>query len=186
MILSDADIRQMVEWGALVVEPFDPERVQPASLDVTLAAEFRVFDSQVEVIDPLEQQALTRLVTAVERPFILHPGEFVLGSTVEHFTFPAHLAGQLSGKSSLGRMGLQVHATAGFFDPGFTGTGTLELSNVSNLPIRLHPGMAVAQMAFLLLSNPAERPYGSPGLGSKYHGQSGPVESRFHENRPAQ
>ncbi len=181
MLLSDRDIRTEVEAGRLAVEPWDAELVQPSSVDVRLDRFFRVFNnSRYTHIDPAEQQDdLTTLVEPQgDDPFVLHPGEFVLGSTLEIVTLPDDLAGRLEGKSSLGRLGLLTHSTAGFIDPGFTGHITLELSNVANLPITLWPGMKIGQLCLFRLSSAAEHPYGSSVYGSRYQGQRGPTPSR--------
>lgn len=185
MLLSDHDIRSTVEAGALRIDPFDPELIQPSSIDVRLDKYFRVFNnSKYTHIDPKrEMDELTTLVeVADDDAFVLHPGEFVLASTLEKFTLPAHLAGRLEGKSSLGRLGLLTHSTAGFIDPGFSGYITLELSNVANLPIVLYPGMKVGQLALFGMSSPAETPYGTGKLGSKYQGQRGPTPSKYFLN----
>ena len=185
MLLSDRDIRSEVEAGRLAVEPWDAALVQPSSVDVRLDRFFRVFNnSRYTHIDPAAQQDdLTTLVEPEgDDPFVLHPGEFVLGSTLEVVTLPDDLAGRLEGKSSLGRLGLLTHSTAGFIDPGFTGHITLELSNVANLPIVLWPGMKIGQLCLFRLSSPAERPYGSGATGSRYMGQRGPTPSRSHQN----
>lgn len=181
MLLSDRDIRAEVASGRVVLEPFDPAMVQPSSVDVRLDRWFRLFDNhKYAVIDPAaEQPELTRLVeVAPDEPFVLHPGEFVLGSTYEQVTLPDDVAARLEGKSSLGRLGLLTHSTAGFVDPGFSGHVTLELSNVATLPIKLWPGMKVGQLCFFRLSSAAEQPYGSTGAGSRYQGQRGPTASR--------
>lgn len=186
MILADATIRALVEQGRLAIEPFDPSLVQPASVDVRLGHQFRVMrNSRLTHIDPtVANDALMETVDAAEEePFVLHPGEFALGHTAETFTLCDDVVGIVNGKSSLGRLGLQVHATAGFVDPGFSGVIVLELSNVATLPILLRPGMKVAQMVFQRLDRAAERPYGHPELGSKYQGQSGAVASRYSQNR---
>lgn len=185
MLLSDRDIRAAIDSGHLGIEPYEPKLVQPSSIDVRLDKYFRVFNStkytHIEPKEPMEE-----LTTPVEvpdgQPFVLHPGEFVLASTLEAFTLPADLAGRLEGKSSLGRLGLLTHSTAGFIDPGFAGTITLELSNVANLPITLWPGMKVGQLALFKMSSPAEQPYGSGALGSKYKGQRGPTPSKYYLN----
>ncbi len=185
MLLSDRDIRAQLESGRVVLDPHDPGLLQPSSLDVRLDRTFRLFDNhKVAVIDPAEQQPeLTRLVeTKPGEPFILHPGEFVLGSTYEAVTLPDDVAARLEGKSSLGRLGLLTHSTAGFVDPGFTGHITLELSNVATLPIKLWPGMKIGQLCFFQLSSPAERPYGSGEYASRYQGQRGPTPSRSYLN----
>lgn len=177
--------QQFERQGYPLISPFDQDRVQPASYDLSLANGFLIFKGSTEVIDPYEAIGLMERVDVEEgRSFVLHPGSFALGSTVERLMFPDDLCGQLGGKSSLGRLGLQVHATAGFFDPGYQGNPTLELSNVSPFPIRLHPGMKIAQMVFMRLEAKADRPYGHPGLGSKYTGSraAGVVESFYHEN----
>ncbi|WP_031937296.1 dCTP deaminase [Prescottella defluvii] len=185
MLLSDRDLRAEISSGRLGIDPFDPEMVQPSSVDVRLDSLFRVFDNtKYTHIDPaLRQDELTSLVepTAGE-PFVLHPGEFVLGSTLEVCTLPDDLAGRLEGKSSLGRLGLLTHSTAGFIDPGFSGHITLELSNVANLPITLWPGMKIGQLCLLRLTSPAENPYGSSAVGSKYQGQRGPTPSKAYLN----
>jgi dCTP deaminase len=185
MLLSDRDIRAEVEAGALRLDPWDPDLVQPSSIDVRLDRFFRVFNNQHYThIDPAQQQdELTAPVEIVgDEPFVLHPGEFVLGSTLEIVTLPDHLASRLEGKSSLGRLGLITHATAGFIDPGFSGHITLELSNVANLPITLWPGMKIGQLCVFRLSSPAEHPYGSERYGSRYQGQRGPTPSRSYLN----
>jgi len=181
VLLSDRDIRAVIDSGRVRLEPYDEEMVQPSSIDVRLDKYFRLFDNhKYPFIDPAEDQPeLTRLIE-VERgePFILHPGEFVLGSTFEVVTLPDDLAARLEGKSSLGRLGLLTHSTAGFVDPGFSGHVTLELSNVATLPIKLWPGMKVGQLCFFGLSSPTENPYGSAKHGSRYQGQRGPTASR--------
>ena len=185
MLLSDRDIRSEVEAGRLAVEPWDAALVQPSSVDVRLDRFFRVFNnSRYTHIDPAAQQDdLTTLVEPEgDDPFVLHPGEFVLGSTLEILTLPDDLAGRLEGKSSLGRLGLLTHSTAGFIDPGFTGHITLELSNVANLPITLWPGMKIGQLCLFRLSSAAEHPYGSSVYGSRYQGQRGPTPSRSYLN----
>ena len=185
MLLSDRDIRTAIDAGKLVIDPFDANLIQPSSIDVRMDRLFRVFNnSRYTHIDPkLQQDELTTLVEVAEdEPFVLHPGEFVLGATLEKFTLPAILAGRLEGKSSLGRLGLLTHSTAGFIDPGFSGHITLELSNVANLPITLWPGMKVGQLALFGMSSPAEVPYGAGSLGSKYQGQRGPTPSKAYLN----
>ncbi len=185
MLLSDHDIRAEIESGRIVLDPYDPGMLQPSSIDVRLDKFFRVFDNhKYAAIDPaVEQAELTRLVE-VERgePLILHPGEFILGSSYESVKLPDDIAARLEGKSSLGRLGLLTHSTAGFIDPGFEGTVTLELSNVATLPINLWPGMKIGQMCFFRLSSPAEHPYGWGKYGSRYGGQRGPTASRSHVN----
>ena len=181
MLLSDRDIRAEVEAGGLKLDPWEPDLIQPSSVDVRLDRFFRVFNNQRYThIDPAQQQDdLTSQVEIADGdPFVLHPGEFVLGSTLEVITLPIHLASRLEGKSSLGRLGLITHATAGFIDPGFSGHITLELSNVANLPITLWPGMKIGQLCVFKLSSPAEHPYGSERYGSRYQGQRGPTPSR--------
>ena len=185
MLLSDRDLRAEIDAGRLGLAPFDEKLLQPSSIDVRLDRFFRVFvNTRYTHIDPsLQQDELTSLVEPEgDEPFVLHPGEFVLGSTFEHITVPDDLAGRLEGKSSLGRLGLLTHSTAGFIDPGFTGHITLELSNVANLPITLWPGMKIGQLCLFRLSSPAEHPYGSAGVGSRYQGQRGPTPSRAHLN----
>src|SRR5579859_6179553 len=181
MLLSDRDIRAAVDAGRLVLEPWDPELIQPSSIDVRIDRYFRVFNNwQYTHIDPaIQQDELTSLVEPKDDdPFLLHPGEFALASTLEVVTLPDDLAGRLEGKSSLGRLGLLTHSTAGFIDPGFTGHVTLELSNVANLPIKLWPGMKIGQLCLFRLTTPAEQPYGSGARGSRYQGQRGPTPSR--------
>lgn len=181
MLLSDRDIRAQIEENRVRVEPYDPGMIQPSSVDVRLDRFFRVFENhKYSVIDPsVEQGELTREVqVAPNEFFILHPGEFVLASTYEVITLPDDIAGRLEGKSSLGRLGLLTHSTAGFIDPGFSGHITLELSNVANLPVKLFPGMKIGQLCLIKLSSPAEHPYGSALYGSRYQGQRGPTPSR--------
>ncbi|MGH8910176.1 MAG: dCTP deaminase [Egibacteraceae bacterium] len=185
MILSDRDIRVALQAGRIGIEPLGERAVQPSSVDLRVDASFRVFaNHRYPFIDVrADQPDLTELVKVEDgEPFILHPGEFVLGSTYERVRLPDDLVARLEGKSSLGRLGLLVHATAGFVDPGFDGALTLELSNVSNLPIAIYAGMAIGQVAFFRLSSPAEQPYGTKALGSKYQGQRGPTASRYHED----
>ena len=185
MLLSDRDIRSEVADGNLAIDPFDPSLVQPSSVDVRLDNLFRVFNNtRYTHIDPAQRQdELTTLVEPADgEPFVLHPGEFVLGSTLEICTLPDYLAGRLEGKSSLGRLGLLTHSTAGFIDPGFSGHITLELSNVANLPITLWPGMKIGQLCLFRLSSPSENPYGSAAVGSKYQGQRGPTPSKAYLN----
>ena len=181
MLLSDRDIRTEIAAGRLRLDPYEPALLQPSSVDVRLDRWFRVFNNQQYThIDPaLQQDDLTTLVEPKgDDPFVLHPGEFVLGSTLEIVTLPDDLAGRLEGKSSLGRLGLLTHSTAGFIDPGFNGHITLELSNVATLPIILHPGMKIGQLCLFRLSSPSEQPYGSAVYGSRYQGQRGPTPSR--------
>lgn len=184
MLLSDRDIRAGVKQGRIRLDPWDAAMVQPSSVDVRLDKVFRVFENhRYPVIDPaLEQPELTReVVCEPDEPFVLHPGEFVLGATWERVALGDDVAARLEGKSSLGRLGLLTHSTAGFIDPGFDGHVTLELSNMANLPIMLHPGMKIGQLCFFQLSSPAEVPYGSGAAGSHYQGQRGPTPSRSHE-----
>jgi len=181
VLLSDRDIRAQLDSGRVVLEPYEPAMVQPASIDVRLDRSFRLFDNhKYTVIDPAEDQPeLTRLVEIPKgQAFVLHPGEFVLAATFEKVTLPDDVAARLEGKSSLGRLGLLTHSTAGFIDPGFSGHVTLELSNVATLPITLWPGMKIGQLCFFQLSSPAEEPYGSARYGSRYQGQRGPTASR--------
>ncbi len=188
MLLSDRDIRAEIHSGRVRVEPYDEVMIQPSSIDVRLDRFFRVFENhKYSVIDPsVEQSELTRGVEVGPKEFfILHPGEFVLASTYEVISLPDDLAGRLEGKSSLGRLGLLTHSTAGFIDPGFSGHITLELSNVANLPVKLFPGMKIGQLCLIRLTSPAEHPYGSALYGSRYQGQRGPTPSRswmnFHQ-----
>ena len=190
MLLSDRDIRAEVAAGRVKVEPFTEAMIQQSSVDVRLDRFFRVFENhKYSVIDPsIEQSDLTREVAvAPDEFFILHPGEFVLASTYEVITLPDDIAGRLEGKSSLGRLGLLTHSTAGFIDPGFSGHITLELSNVANLPVKLFPGMKIGQLCLIKLSSPAEHPYGSAVYGSRYQGQRGPTPSKswlnFHKSK---
>ena len=183
MLLSDRDIRAEIEAERVVLEPYEPAMVQPSSIDVRIDRFFRLFDNhKYPVIDPAaDQPELTRLVEVKpDEPFVLHPGEFVLASTYEVVTLPDDVAARLEGKSSLGRLGLLTHSTAGFIDPGFSGHVTLELSNVATLPIMIWPGMKIGQLCFFRLSSAAEHPYGSAGYGSRYQGQRGPTASRSH------
>jgi dCTP deaminase len=185
VLLSDRDIRIEIDKGRVVLDPYDVEMVQPSSVDIRLDRYFRVFENhRYPHIDPAEDQPeLTRAVEPDgEDPFILHPGEFVLGSSYEMVTLPDDIAARLEGKSSLGRLGLLTHSTAGFIDPGFSGHVTLELSNVATLPIKLWPGMKIGQFCFFRLSSPAEHPYGSAATGSRYQGQRGPTQSRSSAN----
>ena len=185
MLLSDRDIRAELDSGRVELAPYDPSMIQPSSVDVRLDRYFRVFENhRYPHIDPaVEQPDLTRLVEPdADEPFILHPGEFVLASTYEVVTLPDDVAGRLEGKSSLGRLGLLTHSTAGFIDPGFSGHVTLELSNVATLPIKLWPDMKIGQLCLFRLSSPAEHPYGSAIYGSRYQGQRGPTPSRSFQN----
>ncbi len=185
MILSDRTICEAIEAGRIVIDPFDPAKVQPSSVDLTLDYRFRVFRNHTRgVIDVKER--MDDLTEEVQIPadgvFLLHPGEFVLGATSERVGLGADLVGRIEGKSSLGRLGLLIHTTAGFVDAGFEGHLTLELSNVATLPITLYPGMKIGQISFLQMTSPADRPYGSGPLGSKYKGQVGPTPSQYWRN----
>ena len=185
MVLSDRGIRAAIAAGRIALDPFDETLIQPASVDVRCDRRFRVFrNSRYGHIDVKEEQAeLTELIEITDGgPFILHPGEFVLGATLERVTLGDDIVSRLEGKSSLGRLGLQVHSTAGFIDPGFDGHVTLELANVANLPITLYPGMKIGQISFIRMTTPADNPYGSSAVGSKYQGQIGPRPSRYWEN----
>lgn len=185
MLLSDRDIKAELDAGRIGLDPYDPALIQPSSIDVRLDRFFRLFDNhKYPFIDPAaDQPELTHIVEVdPDEPFILHPGEFVLGSTYELVTLPDDIAARLEGKSSLGRLGLLTHSTAGFVDPGFSGHVTLELSNVATLPIKLWPGMKIGQICYFRLSSPAENPYGSSLYGSRYQGQRGPTASRSFQN----
>jgi dCTP deaminase len=190
VLLSDRDILAEIDAGRIRVEPYDEAMIQPSSIDFRLDRYFRVFENhRYPHIDPAADQSdLTRVVEPEgDEPFILHPGEFVLGSTHEVVTLPDDVAARVEGKSSLGRLGLLTHATAGFVDPGFSGHVTLELANVATMPIKLYPGMKIGQLCFYTLSSTAEHPYGSEKYGSRYQGQRGPTPSRsfanFHRTR---
>ena len=185
MVLSDRTIRAEIEAGRLVFDPYDASLIQPSSIDVRVDRKFRVFHNSrhpyIDVREPMED--LTELVMVEDdEPFVLHPGEFVLGQTLELVQLPDDLVARLEGKSSIGRLGLLIHSTAGFIDPGFRGNLTLELSNVANLPITIYYGMPIGQISFMRLDAPVERPYGSDDTGSKYQGQTEPTPSRFHLN----
>ena len=185
MVLSDKTIRAQIEAGRIEIDPYDPTLLQPSSVDVRVDKYFRVFHNArypfIDVKQP--QEELTEEVAIEEdRPFILHPGEFVLGSTLERITLADDLVARLEGKSSLGRLGLLIHSTAGFIDPGWDGHVTLELSNVANLPITIYYGMKIGQVSFMQMTEPAAVPYGSTSLGSKYKGQRGPTPSRYYQN----
>jgi dCTP deaminase len=185
MVLSDRTIRRLLDEGRIGIEPYEESLLQPSSVDVRVDRLFRVFrNSRYPFIDvKQEMEELTELVEVdSDEPFILHPGEFVLGSTLERITLPDDLVARLEGKSSLGRLGLLIHSTAGFIDPGWDGHVTLELSNVANLPITIYYGMKIGQLSFVQLTEPAEHPYGSGELGSKYQGQVGPTPSRYWKN----
>ena len=187
MVLSDRDIRAAVASGRIGIDPFDPTCVQPASVDIRLDRFFRVFRSSkhayIDLAKPLDD--ITELIEVKDKePFILHPGAFVLGSTRERIRLADDLVSRVEGKSSLGRLGLLIHSTAGFIDPAWDGAITLELSNVNTIPITLYPGMRIGQLSFFPLSTAAEHPYGSPQLGSRYQGQTGPTPSRYRLDLP--
>lgn len=185
MILSDRTMREAIAAGRIVIDPFDESMIQPSSIDMRLDRFFRVFlNHTMPVIDVKQNlEELTQLVEITDdQPFVLHPGEFVLGATYERIGVPDDLVARVEGKSSLGRLGLLIHSTAGFIDAGFDGHITLELSNVANLPITLYPGMKIGQISFMQMTTPADVPYGSDGLRSKYQGQRGPTPSRYWEN----
>jgi len=183
MILSDRDIKKAVRDKKLVIEPFDEGGVQPSSYDLKLEGRVLVFDNhKAGEIDVRQRQDVSREVRVGKEGFVLHPGEFILGSTMESFKIPVDLAAKLEGKSSLARLGLVIHATAGYVDPGFEGQLTFEMSNISRLPIRLYGGMKVAQICFVMMSSPAQTPYGSKKLRSKYFGQKGPTASKVYLN----
>ena len=184
-VLADGDIRAAIEAGRIRIDPFDLQCLQPSSVDLHLDREFRVFHNhRYPYIDPRREQADLTEVTAVapDEPFILHPGEFVLGQTLEWVELPDDIVARLEGRSSLGRLGLLIHSTAGYVDPGWKGNLTLELSNVASLPIALYFGMRIGQISFFEMSSPVERPYGSKGLGSRYQGQSTPTASGAHRD----
>jgi dCTP deaminase len=182
-VLSDGTIRRLVEAGEIVIKPWNPELVQPASIDLRLGDTFRVFHNHLAPLIDLRDgppKGLTEEVTATpEDGFVIHPGEFCLGRTEEWVELPNDVVARIEGKSSLGRLGLIVHATAGFIDPGWKGTLTLELNNLTRVPIKLYPGNLIAQLSFMGLDRPAERPYGSEALGSHYQGQVAATESRY-------
>jgi dCTP deaminase len=185
MVLADRTIRRLIAAGRVRIEPFDDALVQPSSVDVRVDRFFRVFrNARYPYIDVKQSMDdLTELIEiADDEPFILHPGEFVLGSTLERIALPDDLVARLEGKSSLGRLGLLIHSTAGFIDPGWDGHVTLELSNVANLPITIYVGMKIGQLSFMQMTESSESPYGSTGLGSKYKGQTGPTPSRYWQN----
>src|SRR3954471_21820380 len=180
--LSDGTIRRLVDAGRIVIEPWEPSHVQPASVDLRLGDSFRVFDNhRITAIDLRDVPAnlTSEVEVAADEPFVIHPGEFCLGRTLEWVELPDDIVATVEGKSSLGRLGLIVHATAGFVDPGWKGTLTLELNNLTRVPIKLYPGLLIAQLSFMALDRPAERPYGSPDLGSHYQGQVAATESRY-------
>ena len=187
-VLSDGTILAQVQAGRIAIEPWDPAMLQPASVDVRLGDSFRVFHnyrvSAIDLRDP-PSNLTEEVVVAPGDPFVIHPGDFCLGRTLEWVRIPPDIVARIEGKSSLGRLGLIVHATAGFCDPGFEGTLTLELGNLTRVPIRLYPGLPVAQLSFMALDRPAQRPYGSPGLGSHYQGQRAATESRYEGGPPA-
>jgi dCTP deaminase len=181
-VLSDGTIRALIDSGRITIEPWDPGMVQPASVDVRLGSSFRVFHNhRVAAIDLRDPPTnLTEQVEVDEgQPFIIHPGEFVLGRTLEWVELPDDIVSRIEGKSSVGRLGLIVHATAGFIDPGFNGTLTLEITNLTRIPIKLYPGLPIAQLSFMALDRSAERPYGHPELGSHYQGQVDATASRY-------
>jgi len=187
VILSDRSLREQLAAGRIVIDPFDDSLVQPSSIDVRVSHLFRVFRNHTApIIDvKLDMRALTELVEMPEdgsEAFVLHPGEFVLGSTLERIALPDDLVGRVEGKSSLGRLGLLIHSTAGFIDAGWDGHITLELANVASLPITLYPGMKIGQVSFMQMTTPADQPYGNGATGSKYQGQTGPTPSRYFEN----
>ncbi len=185
MILSDRSLREQIEAGRIVIDPFDERCVQPSSIDVKIGNLFRVFRNHTSAVIDVKQnqENLTELITiADDGVFMLHPGEFVLGSTLERIGVPDDLVSRIEGKSSLGRLGLIIHSTAGFIDAGFDGHVTLELTNIATLPITLYPRMKIGQVSFMQMTTPADRPYGSGARGSKYQGQRGPTPSRYWEN----
>jgi len=185
VVLSDRSIRQEIEDGRIVIDPYEERLVQPSSVDVRVDRRFRVFrNSRYPYIDVRKQmEELTEPVSIEgEEPFILHPGEFVLGQTLERISLPDDLVARLEGKSSLGRLGLLIHSTAGFVDPGFSGNITLELSNVANLPITIYHGMPIGQISFMRMDQPVEHPYGAGENASKYQGQGEPTPSRYYLN----
>ncbi len=185
MILSDRSLREEIAAGRIVIDPLDESCIQPSSIDVKVSNLFRVFRNHTAGVIDVKQDtsSLTELVTIPDDGvFMLHPGEFVLGSTLERVSVPDDLVARVEGKSSLGRLGLLIHSTAGFVDAGFDGHITLELANVASLPITLYPGMRIGQVSFLRMTTPADRPYGKGAAGSKYQGQRGPTPSRYFEN----
>jgi len=185
MMLSDRSLREALDAGRIEVEPLGDNAIQPSSIDLRLAPQFRIFRNHTRAVIDVKQDLsdLTEMVEIPdEAPFILHPGEFVLGSTYERVKVPNDLVARIEGKSSLGRLGLLIHSTAGFVDAGWNGQLTLELSNVASLPITLYPGMKIGQISFMQMTTPADNPYGSGEVGSKYQDQQGPVASRYWEN----
>lgn len=187
-VLSDGTIRELVESGQIKVDPWNAEMVQPASIDLRLGESFRVFHNHritaIDLRDPPDNLT-EEVVPPAGEPFVIHPGEFCLGNTLEYVELPDDIVARIEGKSSLGRLGLIVHATAGFCDPGFKGTLTLELNNLTRVPIKLYPGLPIAQLSFMTLDRPALLPYGSPALGSHYQGQRAATESRYEGGRGA-
>jgi dCTP deaminase len=191
VILSDRTLREQLNAGRIVIDPLDETLIQPSSIDVRISNLFRVFRNHTRGVIDVKQD-LTDLTELIEMPasldgndtaaFMLHPGEFVLGSTLERVGVPGDLVGRVEGKSSLGRLGLMIHSTAGFIDAGFDGHITLELANVASLPITLYPGMKIGQISFMEMTSPADKPYGQGATGSKYQGQRGPTPSRYFEN----
>ena len=185
-VLSDGTIRRLVDEGRIRIDPWDDHLVQPASVDLRLGRSFRVFHNhRITAIDLREppENLTEQVVVEEDEPFVIHPGEFCLGRTEEWVELPDDIVARIEGKSSLGRLGLIVHATAGFCDPGWKGTLTLELNNLTRVPIKLWPGLPIAQLSFMTLDQPAERPYGHPDLGSHYHGQVEATESRYEGGR---
>ncbi len=187
MVLSDRSIKEALAQGSIIIEPLGDGCIQPSSVDLHIDQYFRIFRNHsyrvIDVREPMED--LTELVDmGPDEPILLHPGEFMLGSTLERVAVPDNMVARLEGKSSLGRLGLVIHSTAGFIDAGWDGHITLELANLANLPMTLYPGMKIGQISFFEMTTPAERPYGSAGLGSKYRGQRGPTPSRYWENFP--
>ena len=187
MILSDRTLREQIAAGRIVIDPLDESLIQPSSIDVRISNLYRVFRNHTRGVIDVKHD-LTELTELIEmpadgtEPFMLHPGEFVLGSTLERVAVPDDLVARIEGKSSLGRLGLLIHSTAGFIDAGFDGHVTLELANVASLPITLYPGMKIGQVSFMMMTTPADRPYGQGATGSKYQGQRGPTPSRYFEN----
>lgn len=186
MMLSDVSLRKALDEGRIEVDPLGKNAIQPSSIDLRLAPQFRIFKNHTRGVIDVKQDLsdLTELfeIDDPEVPFVLHPGEFVLGSTLERVRVPDDLVARIEGKSSLGRLGLLIHSTAGFVDAGWNGQLTLELSNVASLPIMLYPNMKIGQMSFMEMTTPAQNPYGSGVIGSKYQGQQGPIASRYFEN----
>ena len=191
MILSDRSLREQLDAGRIIIDPLDDSLIQPSSIDVRISNLFRVFRNHTAGVIDVKQDmtGLTELIEMPcdehgigDEPFMLHPGEFVLGSTLERMAMPNDVVGRVEGKSSLGRLGLLIHSTAGFIDAGFDGHITLELANVASLPITLYPGMKIGQISFMEMTSPADLPYGQGAKGSKYQGQAGPTPSRYFEN----